>query len=98
MQNKRFLLTMAQNLSNYLPTSDKSLRKFLDEVSSFLDAGLRVLEEFFYAIRFDRDGKEILSGESSYSRFKCCMDHNLVANAYKCYLLGYHLSECCAQH
>lgn len=59
----RFLLTVAQTLRDSLPASDKSLSRLLCEVPFLPDAALRILEDLCYAGRFDRDGKEVLSGD-----------------------------------
>lgn len=60
---ERFLLTVAQTLRDSLPASDKSLSRLLGEVPFLPDAALRILEDLCYAGRFDRDGKEVLSGD-----------------------------------
>lgn len=60
---ERFLLTVAQTLRDSLPASDKSLSRLLGEVPFLPDAALRILEDLCYAGRFDRDRKEVLSGD-----------------------------------
>lgn len=60
---ERFLLTVAQTLRDSLPASDKSLSRLLGEVPFLPHTAIKILEDLCYAGRFDRDGKEVLSGD-----------------------------------
>ncbi|XP_057858531.2 uncharacterized protein LOC131067516 isoform X2 [Cryptomeria japonica] len=60
---ENFLLIVAQTLRDSLPASDKSLSKLLGEVPLLPDSAFKILENLCCVGRYDKDGKEALSGD-----------------------------------